>query len=111
MSDIQEVEVAIEEAKKAVDIADKMTKFMKSELFKELIEEGFFKEYASRLVLTKADPGMAKESDQARIMKSLDCIGEFRQYLWSVLMIGNQARVALKEDEETYEELLTEEVS
>lgn len=111
MSELQEVEVSIDAAKKAIADAELMTKFVKSDIYKELIDVGYCKDYASRLVLMKADPSMAKPEMQASIVKSIDGIGEFRQYVNSVLQMGHQARSALKDDEETHQELMQEEVS
>jgi hypothetical protein len=76
--------------------------------WKKLILDGYFRDEAARLVLLKADYGVQDEQVQKDIIKSIDAIGYFRRYLATIMQRGYTAENALRSDEETREELLSE---
>ena len=76
--------------------------------FNDVIDKGYFEEEASRLVLLKADPNLQKPEDQASIIRSIDAIGHFRQYLSTVVSMGRMMEKSLMDDMETRQELLVE---
>ena len=69
-----------------------------------------FKLEAVRLVLLKAEPNMQSEQAQEEILKSMDAIGELRQYFRTIMAVGGAAERSLAADEQTREELLAEAV-
>ena len=105
---IEEIEVSIDEAKKAVELRDSILKLTKNKDFKKVIEENYFEKHASRLVLLKADPNMQKEEEQKNIMDNINAIGHFRQYLRTVIQLGNQAERDIISNEQAREEILAE---
>ena len=56
MTDLEEVEIQIETANKIRSMRDNCLKLMKNRHFKDIIEEGYFKEEAARLVMAKSAP-------------------------------------------------------
>ena len=105
---IQEIEVSIQESKKFVDKMESLIKLSTNKDFIKVVEEGYFQEEASRLVLLKADPSMQKAEDQAGIMNGINAIGHFRQYLHTVIQLGRMMEKSIKDSEDTREEILAE---
>ena len=78
--------------------------------FQGLVDTGYFVDEASRLVILRADPAMQSDSLQKTIDDGITAVGHFRQYLNTVMQIGRMAEQGIKEDEETRQELLAEEL-
>ncbi len=97
-SEMQEIEVTIEETKAQILRGERVKRLRENEDFKALILEGYFKEEAARLVLLKADPEMVDEKNDraSKIEKSLIGISEFNAYLNTQVILGNQAELALE---------------
>ena len=51
MTDIEQVEIQIDMANRIRKLRDNCVKLMNSKAFKDVIEEGYFKEEAARLVM------------------------------------------------------------
>lgn len=107
-SQVETLEISINQAKKYVDKLNAVMNLLKNKDFNDLIEEGYFKQEASRLVLLKADPAMQKPEDQAAIIRSIDAIGSFRQYISNTIQMGRMMEKSMQEDEVTRDELLME---
>ena len=105
---VETIELSIKQAQVYVDKMDSIYSLIKNKDFIRVIEEGYFKEEASRLVLLKADPSMQKPDDQAMINKSIDAIGYFRQYLHNTIQMGRMMEKSMLDDQETREQLLAE---
>jgi hypothetical protein len=112
MSDnsLEEIELSIEEAKKMVTKANSLKSLLSNKNYKALVDEGYFKEEAIRLVLLKSDPNMESETNQKAIIQAIDGIGSFRQYLHTVLQYGAMAEKEISAAQEAREELLAEEL-
>jgi hypothetical protein len=108
MSQIEEVEVGIVQARAMVSKAEALAALFKNKDFKEVIAEGYLKEEAVRLVLLKADPATLNEEMQASIADGIVAIGHFNQYLKTVKAIGSMAAKSLSEYEDLHAELLNE---
>ncbi len=109
MSDLQEIELNIDTAKKMVKESDAIDRLMKNRDFKAVITEGYFKEYAAILVQRKAMPGMQDEDSQKDINDSITGIGQLQQFLFTKRMQGKQIGNELTEMENVREELIQEE--
>lgn len=107
-SQVETLEISITQAKKYVDKLNSVMNLLKNKDFNKFIEEGYFKQEASRLVLLKADPAMQKPEDQAAIIRSIDAIGSFRQYISNTIQMGRMMEKSMQEDEVTRDELLME---
>lgn len=108
MSQVQEIEVGMEEAKAVIARKSAVLKLESNREFKKLILEGYFKEEASRLALLSADPRIRPE-DQADAILQIQSISKLHQYLHGIIMQGTIAEQALAEYEEALEEARVEE--
>jgi hypothetical protein len=106
---VETIDISIKQAEKYVNKMNSVFNLHKNKDFIDVIEKGYFEEEASRLVLLKADPNLQKPEDQNTIMKSIDAIGYFRQYLSNVISLGRMMEKSLEEDKETRRELMAEE--
>ena len=79
---------------------------MKNRNFKDVIEDGYFKEEAARLVMAKSAP--LNEEQQRNIDGMIIGVGALANYLNMVMRRGADMDVALGEHEQTREEILAE---
>jgi len=106
--DLEQVELTIEQAHFSIDQMKAVQTLAKNTDFKAIIEEGYFKKEASRLVLLRADPAMQDEFSRKTIDDQITAIGYFRHYLTTINQLGRMAEGALSADEATRQELLEE---
>lgn len=106
---LQQIEITIETAKEAVAMAKALDELTRNRNFKKLITEGYFEKESVRAVMLKADPEMQSPEAQADLNKTIDSIGELRQYFVKVNQLGRQAQAAINANEEAREEILAEE--
>jgi len=105
---IEQVELSIEQAKGAIDTMKSMISLRDNKDFKAIIEEGYFAKEASRLVLLRADSQMQDKIMQQTINDQITAVGYFRQYLSTIFQLGRMAETAVANDEKTLEELNAE---
>ncbi len=86
----KEIEVSIDAAQGAVDNKDKIMKMISTQEFKDVIEEGYFKDEASRLVMLLTDDEFKGDEKQESIMNDMIAISGFRKYIATRLQIGSQ---------------------
>jgi hypothetical protein len=109
MKEIEQVEIQIEMANRLRTMRDNCVKLTSSEAFKDIITEGYFKEEAARLVMAKSSNLTA---EQMNLIDNMQYgVGALANYLEAVMRRGTEMDTALKEHEETREEILAEEVS
>ena len=109
MNDLEQVEILIEMANRIRKLRDNCVKLMDSPLWKDVIDEGYFKEEAARLVMAKSSNMSADH--KVLIDNMIYGIGALNNWLESVMRRGSEMDQALNEHEETREEILAEEVS
>ena len=105
---VETIEISIEHAKKGVNKMNSVFNLSKNRDFIDVIDKGYFEEEASRLVLLKADHSQQSPEDQASIIRAIDAIGNFRQYLGSVIQIGKMMEKTLADDTDTQHQMLRE---
>jgi len=89
-------------------LRDNCAKLMKSKEFKDVIEEGYFKEEAARLVMAKSS---FMNDDQKQLIDNMIYgVGALKNWLESVMRRGDEMDQAIEGHEKTREELLQEEV-
>ena len=108
--EIQQLELEIEEAKKAVALRDALIKLESNSEFNEIILEAYLREHAINLVHAKGDFALQKEDQQRRIIQDIDAIGSLRTFLVSIKQQGNMAEQAILEAEEARVEMLREDI-
>ena len=109
MTQLEEVEIQIEVAKSMQALRDNCILLQNTKAFKDVVEEGYFKEEAARLVMLKS--ASLNEATEAKIDKMIVGIGSFHQYLALIMQRGADMDASLADHEKAREEILAEEVS
>lgn len=105
---IQEIELSIKEAQKMVDLGAAVQRLATNRDFKKVVMEMYFEKEAVRLVHLKANPAMQDKDRQDAIVKEMDAIGSFYQFLRTLEIQADMARRAIDDGESLREELLAE---
>lgn len=106
---IEQVEISLENAKKAIHKMETLDRLYRNKDFQEVILEGYFKDEASRLVLLKGDVNIMDDQER-HCEKMINGIGCLRAYFQMVNHFGTQAEKAMEDDQATREELLAEQL-
>jgi uncharacterized protein with PhoU and TrkA domain len=93
--ELQHIELTEQEAKATIELSKALDRLSNNRDFKKVVLEGYFKDEAVRLVLTKANPACSDESIQKAIVRDIDAIGSFRQYLGQIQHNAEMAKKAL----------------
>ena len=109
MTDLEQVEIQIEMANKLRKLRDNCVKLTANKAWKDVIDEGYFKEEAARLVMAKSSNLNAEQMELIDRMQY--GIGALANYIESVMRRCAEMDQALDEHEETREEILAEEVN
>ena len=108
MTDLEQVEIQIDMAHKLRKMRDNCVKLTASETWKDIIDTGYFKEEAARLVMAKSSN---LTPEQMQLIDNMQYgIGALANYIESVMRRGAEMDQALGEHEETRDEILAEEV-
>ena len=97
---INDIELEINEAKKLVEIRDALKSLMDDPRFKLVILEEYFTQEAVRLVHLKAASPVSTPEGQAAVLRSIDGIGELKQFLSTLWMRGDSAEDAIEAGEQ-----------
>lgn len=108
MSQIEEVELGIDQAKIMIARAAALQKLFTNKDFKEVVLEGYFKEESVRMVMLKADPVTLNDEMQVSIDNGIIAIGQLNQYFKTVRFLGEHAAKSLQDYEEMHADLLAE---
>ena len=108
MSNIEEIQLDINEAREFVEQGDRLVRLHKNEDFLHVIVDGYFKEEAARLVQLKASPAVQSEQMQRAITKSIDAIGELQQYFHKIYQMANNAEETIRQSEAELEAMAEE---
>lgn len=109
MTQLEQVEIQIETAKEIQLLRDNCILLQNSKPFKDVIENGYFKEEAARLVMAKSS---AMNSEQMAVIDNMIWgIGALSNYLDMLLRRGADMDATSEEFEQTRNELLVEEAS
>tara|TARA_R110000787_G_scaffold185888_2_gene297479 strand:- start:1366 stop:1704 length:339 start_codon:yes stop_codon:yes gene_type:complete len=108
MTELEELTIQIELADKMRSLRDSCAKLMKNKHFKDVIEIGYFKDEAARLVMAKSSP--LDDTQQKTIDGMIIGVGSLANYLNMVMRRGADMDIAVGEHEQTREEILAEEL-
>ena len=109
MTDLEQVEIQIDMANKLRALRDNCVKLTASETWKDVIDTGYFKEEAARLVMAKSSNLSA---EQMQLIDNMQYgIGALANYIEAVMRRGAEMDQAIGEHEQTREEILSEEVT
>ena len=104
----KEIEISIEAAKGAVERKNKLQRLSDNQDFKDIFEEGYFKNEAARLVGLLTDPEFSSKDKREEIINDMLGISSTRQYLMNVYRLGVQLERQIAASEQELEELRKE---
>lgn len=108
-TELEQVDIQIEAAQRIRTMRDSCVKLMANKHFKDVIDEGYFKEEAARLVMAKSSN---LSEPQMKLIDNMQYgVGALANFLEAVMRRGAEMDQAIGEHEETREEILAEEVS
>ncbi len=109
MNQLEEVEIQIEVAKKIIALRDSCLKLHNNKQFKDVIENGYFKEEAARLVMAKSSN---MDESQMRLVDGMIIgVGALANYFDMIMRRGAEMDAAIADHEAAREEILAEEIS
>ena len=108
--ELEMIEMSIATARKKVALGNALERLRSNQDFKTLIDQEYLNNYAVHLVKNRASFGMQGDRDQAFINDQLTGIGHLDQFLRYTAQEGASASDAIRENEETREEILREDV-
>jgi hypothetical protein len=107
---VEIVELQMAAAQKAIDLRNALERLKSLPDFKKVIEEGYFTDESRRAVLFRSDPDALGEIEQKDVENIITSIGGLYQYFRKVYVMAQMAEKAISDDQETREELLTEDL-
>lgn len=109
-NELQQIEVNIKQAQKTVDLGEAFERLSVNRDFKKVITEGYFEQEAIRLVHLLSDPSMQTTEVKKSIETQMFSIGALKHYFQVLKFRASIAQKAIAADEETRDELLSEEL-
>lgn len=106
MTELQEIEVTIEEAKEAVELAESLEKLERNGAFKKLVLKKYIGEKPNTLTALFASPD---ERQRKAAELGMTGVAQLEMFFHSVRAQGAHAKAALKELEQTKLDLVNEE--
>lgn len=103
-SEVQELELNIEDAKKRLDYSHALERLSNNPDFKKIVQDGYFVDEAVRLVHLKSDANMQDERQQKNLERDIMAIGSFRQYLDRIHRDAEGVQEAIDECEDALTE-------
>lgn len=107
MSQTEEIELSINEAKKMIARKDAAHRLSDNADFKTLVLEGYLKDEAVRLSHLTADVTVKDHRDE--ILLALQGISLFRQYMQNIIRMGEMASAELYDYEQALDDIRAEE--
>jgi hypothetical protein len=108
-SDIQQVELSLEQAKKVVALGDAIGRLENNRDFKKVVFDTYFNDEMLRLGGLLSDANMQKPADQQVLLDGLKAIGHLKQFLLARKHFADMARKELVDFQETLDEIRAEE--
>jgi len=103
-SEIQEIEINIEDLQQHVDRRDVLKRLNNNADFQRIVEEEYFKDEASRMLLLRDDPNLPADK-KAFLEADMYGPGAFKRYLSTIMVLGNIAEQQIEELKETMDEI------
>lgn len=105
MTDIKTLELSIESAKESVELGKQLERLERNKDFQELIGGQLFENYSQTLVHLLSDPARQSEAEREDIIKDMEMIGRFRQFLFSIHQKAHLAEKSIADSQEAIDEL------
>ena len=108
---IQGIEESIKRSKKLVEMGESLERLRNNRDFKKVVIEGYLEQECIRLVHLKSDPSCEAVQRQNSIVRQIDSIGCFNDFLTITKMAAGNAVKQMHSDEAMREEILAEELT
>lgn len=103
---VMQLESGIEAHKASITLLNSLEVLFENKHFQAVVLNGYLKEEAVRLVSLKSDPNQQTPDKQAAIIRDIDGIGSFTNYIRAIKLKGSIAQSSLEADQETLAELM-----
>jgi hypothetical protein len=97
---IQAIEASITENRQYLSLYEAFERLQENRDFKTVIQNGYLKDEAVRLVHLKADPNMQTPERQEAILGGINGIGQLLSFFNAMRFNANQAKKAIEAGEE-----------
>lgn len=108
-SEVEQLEVEIDQARHVISLNDDLTKLFKYKPFKTVFIDQYFREEAIRLVALKSDPEFQTPERQASIDRQMIGIGSLNAYFNRISGAAQLAADGIAAMQEAQSEALNEE--
>lgn len=107
MSSVEEkdIEIALTNAKSEMGLGTSLERLLNNKDFKKIVMTEYLEQEAIRLVQLKADFNMSAPHIQASIIRDIDAIGSFKQFLMRIEQRGEEGRDVASDCEMALEEI------
>ena len=108
-SQIREVEISIEQAKRIIERGRAARRLADNPDFKALVLEGYLRDEAARLADLLSEPAL-RDQDRAGVARDINGPGALRRFFQNILREAQMAEESMASDEMTLDELRAEEI-
>lgn len=108
LSEAEQIEISIEEAKKFIARAEDVRILSDHPSFKRLVMDGYFVQEAARLAHLSSDPTI-DEKIRGFVTRDLAGPGALKRYFQTIINMGNAAASEVAQSEEALDEIRAEE--
>lgn len=98
MSEVQQLELAVEKARELVERREMVLKLSKNREFRKIVTEGYFVDEAARLVSISGELSHKPHRDE--IFDSIKAISHVRQFFSDIVRLGDIAEREIASSEE-----------
>lgn len=105
---IASLEASIERSEADREFGKAIDRLYRNPDFKTVILKGYLEQEAIRLVHCRTDPNMQKADQQADLIRQIDGVACFKDFLRTKLMLADQAGRSIEEAQEMRTALLEE---
>lgn len=105
---LQQIDQQIDVEKVRVARGEALERLQKNKDFQLIVLDGYLRNEAIRLVGLRGEPVLARPETQASILRDIDAIGSFGQYLRTVQAGAEQASKMIAQAEEERQTVLEE---
>ena len=109
MNEVEQIEISIEQAKNKVARHESFVRLSKNKDFINIIENGYFKDEAIRLVMARSNTALTEENLE-NTTRQMDGIGSLFNYFITICQEGIVMAQSITDDENTREEMAAEEL-
>ncbi len=100
-----QVERSIEQSKRLIKLDQALKRLQTNADYKLIIEQGYLTDEAVRLVHAKADVALQSPAKQEAVIRDIDAIGSFAEFIRGIRTQAEIAEKTLPDDEFTRDEL------